>query len=33
MESIRHDDRIFARLERGEEILSCLEDLRDEYEI
>lgn len=33
MESISQDDRIFARLERGEEILSCLGDLRDEYEI
>ncbi len=33
MDSIRRDDRIFARLERGEEILSCLNELREKYEI
>ncbi|MBS3788309.1 DNA-binding protein [Candidatus Bipolaricaulota bacterium] len=33
MESVCHEDRIFARLERGEEILSCLKELRDEYDI
>ncbi len=33
MDSVRNDDRIFVRLERGEEVLSCLENLRDEYDI
>lgn len=33
MDSIRQDDRIFVRLERGEEVLSSLEELREEYGI
>lgn len=33
MDSVRCDDRIFVRLERGEEVLSCLSELRDEYDI
>jgi len=33
MESTRYEDRIFARLERGEEVLTCLEELRDQYDI
>jgi len=33
MDSVRHEDRIFVRLERGEEIISSLEDLRAKYKI
>lgn len=33
MESTRYGDRIFVRLERGEEVLSCLEELRSKYGI
>lgn len=33
MDSVRRDDRIFVRLERGEEIISSLKELREMYSI
>lgn len=33
MDSVRNDERIYVRLERGEEVLASLEKLRDKYEI